>query len=292
MTPALRTDIPAADYHADRIGHGDAPSLSSSVARTLIQQSAIHAWLKHPKFGNAPRESTADMDRGTLIHALVFGTDPNATVLMHDNYRTKAAQAERDRAIEIGSVPILFEQWEGVVAVADAIQRELTAAGIELSGVSEAVATWQEETPAGPVLCRGMLDHLLTDQGVILDLKTARDASPRKLARVIEEHGYDIQAAAYRSFFRQFHSDFAGREKFRWLFVETVSESPVRVVLTVAEPSGAMRELGEMKWARACEAWARCLASGKWPGYSDGVVRIEPPSWAMAEEITEEGVAS
>ena len=46
--PGIYPGISAADYHADCAPE---PSLSSSIARTLLAQSPLHAYHAHPRMG-------------------------------------------------------------------------------------------------------------------------------------------------------------------------------------------------------------------------------------------------
>ena len=76
----------------------------------------------------------------------------------------------------------------------------------------------------------------------------------------------------------------ARRVQMQFVFAET--KEPYAV--TVAECAGSMEELGESRWRRAIEIWARCLKNDEWPGPADGVVRLEAPGWALARELEEE----
>lgn len=281
MEPQLLS-MTQAEYLADPCPR---PSLSSSVAHTLISESPLHAWLKHPKLGHAPRESSDSMDRGTIIHALLFGTmSDNVLIVDADDWRTKAAKEKRADAYLMKKTPVLKCDMEDAQEVAEHLRREVQAAGIELGEISERAAVWEEDTPAGKVLCRGMIDNL--NAARIIDLKTCRSAHPSSCAKHVIEYGYDIQFAAYTSFLRKYQPECAGREDFVWLFAEELPPgSPRRVILTVARPDGAMQELGRARWAKACQRWAECMASGHWPAYADSPVRLEPPAWAVKQEL-------
>jgi hypothetical protein len=282
--PAL-LEIPAAEYHADPCPR---PSFSHSVAKALLSQSPYHAWLRHPKLGGVAEAPTREMDRGTILHAMVLGTKVPVVVIDADNYRTKAAQEKRDSAHAAGLVPVLSREYDGLVGLADATTAALREQGVELSGISERAILWEEETAAGPVLCRGMIDHLIltADSGAILDLKFGESADPKKLGRKCIDLGYDVQFAAYTSALQKLRPDLAGRGRWLWLFVEELPEgSPKRVIVTVAQPGGMLREHGQARWRRACETWGRCLAENDWPGYAREVVRLEAPEWAMKEVL-------
>ena len=256
MTPGFH-NTSATSYHSDCCSR---PSLSASIAHRLLSASPYHAWLAHPKLGGVRREPTREMERGTIIHGIVLGQPDELVVIQAADYRTKAAQQQRDDARANGMTPILASEYDGIVTAAYAIGDALRAEGIELSGQSEAVAVWEEQTASGPILCRGMMDHVLQERALIYDLKTCSSAHPKAIQRSIIDHGYDVQWAAYTSAFRKLRPDLAGREQFVWLFVEELPEgSPQRVALTVAKPSGLMRELGEWKWRRL-----RTLSTWSW----------------------------
>lgn len=276
------------EYFADPL---PTPSLSQSVAHTLLAESPYHAWLQHPKLGGVGRTATKSQDNGSLVHALLLGAGKELTIIDAKDFRSKAAQEERDAARAAGKVPVLrHDAADALVIVAD-IKRGLEELGVRLSGASELKVAWTEETSLGPVLCRGMLDHVIIDRGVIFDVKTCKSAHPRACTSHIIEYGYHVQSAAYRSWLRQFRPALSGRESFTFLFVEELPEgSPRRAVITPIELNGQFRELGERRWARACETWAACLKSNTWSGYADRVVTLEAPKWALANEVEEAAI--
>jgi hypothetical protein len=65
-----------------------------------------------------------------------------------------------------------------------------------------------------------------------------------------------------------------------YVFVEI--EPPYSVV--PARPDGALRHHGTLRWEHAVRTWKRCLDSGDWPGYCDGVTTLEAPGWITAGE--------
>lgn len=273
MTARL-LDIAPEEYHA-RDG------LSASIATTLITRSPLHAWQQHPRYGGRGKAPTKAMDIGSVVHALVLGVGKAFEVLAFDDYRTKAAQTARDKARAEGRVPILLEAYETAQIIAGELLAQLADRGIYLDGASEVAIEWEEPTACGPVLCRGMLDHLRLDAGMIYDLKITSNAAQPSVERSAENFGYAIQAAAYRRAVAMLRPELAGRIDFLFLFCE--SEPPYAV--NVCRPDGAMRELGERRWLRAVEAWAVCLEAQQWPGYGDDVNPLSPPAWALSREM-------
>lgn len=70
---------------------------------------------------NTPRETTEQMLLGTVFHSLILRKDrryvPEDIVIIYsDNYRTKYAQTEKDKALENGKIPILIRQWDKMLS--------------------------------------------------------------------------------------------------------------------------------------------------------------------------------
>lgn len=277
-------DMPAHEYHADRVG-SEVPTLSASIAGTLVRKSPRHAWLSHPRLGGKGRvrKSTDEQAQGTLIHAMVLGKGMDQVrVIDAKDYRTKAAQEARDAAEAEGFTPILAAKLAPMQRTAGGILAAMEAAGVVLDGVSEAVMTWTENTAAGPVACRGMTDHIILNRGTIIDLKTCHSAHPKACESHVIEWGYDVQRAAYLSALGKLRPEWEGRATYKWVFAEIDGGDLIDVV--VAEASGMMREIGAARWRRACETWAVCLRDDYWPGYGDAVL-LDAPPWAVKEEL-------
>ncbi|MGN6106663.1 MAG: PD-(D/E)XK nuclease-like domain-containing protein [Kofleriaceae bacterium] len=266
-------DISPDEYHSR-------PGLSSSTAATLIMRSPLHAWTQHPAYGGAGRKPTELMDRGTAIHSMVLGVGKQIAPLPFDDWRTKAAKESRDKARAAGMIPMLHEDHADAEVAAREIRTRLAERNISLTGESEIAVEWHEDSPSGPVLCRGMMDHLWLRDGIVLDLKVVSSAAPASVERSAENFGYAIQAAAYTRAIAQLRPNLTGRIEFLFAFCE--AEPPF--AMNICRPDGAFRELGERRWMRAVHEWGACLASGEWPAYGKGINQLSPPAWALARE--------
>lgn len=269
-------DITPEQYHRDPCKE---PSLSSSCAKQMVDESPLHAMTAHPRFGGAGSESTDAQDEGSIFHSLVLGKGTQAAVIPAESFRTKAAQAERDAAAASGRIPILKHKYEVLVEMADRTRERLADFGVRFNGRSELAVTWRERVHCSDatVQCRAMFDHVVLNDGVIFDLKKARDAHPDKCSRSISEYGYDIQWAAYTSAMRALRPELAGKEEMIFLFCEPAAPydvTPVRL-------GGEFRALGEFRWRRAVSLWHQCTTTGRWPGYTDRPVEASPPTWAL-----------
>lgn len=267
----------AAEYYADPC---ETPSLSQSIANTLLSRSPLHAWLQHPKLGNKPKESTKAMDRGTIIHGLLL-EGKAAGIEVHDfkDWRTKDSQAAKAASEEAGRIAVLKKDFAVYEAAAEAIRKQLDAVGIKFVGESEKVALWAETADDGtPVQCRGLFDHWIL--GSIIDLKTTENAHPDKVRNSYITNGYDIQAAAYRSAAKAIFPDLAAIH-FVNIFAEMEDPWPVTFIV----PDNDMLALGKSRWRRAVNLWAKCLKSNDWPCYATEPIALSPPKWAVDREF-------
>lgn len=283
MTPHFIDGMSELVYHSDPID-ANIPSLSASIATKIVRDSPYHAYLAHPRLGNHREPPSREMEMGTLLHAAILGQPLNVQVIDAKDYRTKAAQYDRDLARDEGRIPLLAREQGDLVETVEALRKELLYKGIELEGQFERVVAWEEQTLRGPVLCRGRLDCPMLDRPapVIYDIKSCHSAHPEAIRQHVVGYGYDTQRAAYMSAVEKIRPELAGRVEYLWIFFEVMpAGSPRRVLVTVAEAAGSMRELGERKWQNACEIWADCLATDRWPAYSESTVRVEARHWEL-----------
>lgn len=268
----------AEEYHADPCP----PSLSASIAHVMLRESPEHAYLRHPRLGNSPRSTADFLDRGALAHRLILGVGGDVAIVSSDSWRSKKAQAQREEARASHKIPVLERDHAVALVDAERVKAKLANRGVVLAGESEVAALWGSQTFGGAMVqCRGMLDHL--DGVTIYDLKTCRSAHPEACQRHIDDYGYAVQHAAYVEAVETLKPTLAGRIKFVFVFFEL--EPPYAV--TPIRLSGEFRELGKRRWRRAVETWERCIRTGEWPGYTDGIIEIEPRPWALTQDTEE-----
>ena len=96
-------EIDAEEYHSDP---APKPSLSQSIGKVLLERCPRSAWYAHPRLNPAfkPEDSTK-FDRGTVAHQLLIGKGRDFHIIDAPDYRTKAAQMERDMARAAGKTP-------------------------------------------------------------------------------------------------------------------------------------------------------------------------------------------
>lgn len=274
-------DLETLPVNPDRAYH-EHEGFNQSTANKLLSQSPRHAfeyrrWQKS-KLGNEDPDHSRDREIGTVTHKLLLGSHTGYIEIEALDYRTKAAQQARAAAERAGLTPVLKPDMARCVRAANAMREQLREEfNIDLDGNSEVETYWEESG----LKCKAKLDHVRADGATILDIKTGEDANPRKLIRRILDAGYHVQAACYSRGLAANFPELAGRVRFIDVFIETSG----LVLCTPTEITGALLELGEREWLRACSTWAQCQERAFYPGYVTEVWRPECPEWALKEEM-------
>lgn len=303
--PGIHRDICAAEYHADPC---ESPSLSSSVAGLLVDQTPKHAWTAHPRLNpDFKRAASPAMNLGSVAHEMLLGKGAGFEISHYDDYRAKAAQIWRDDVVACGKIPIKAADFSAAFRMAEAARWAVSEIpGAEAAferGIAEPVTIWRD--PVENALCRCMDDWLDQEGGCVYDLKTTGTGlSDHALQARIDGNsgaGLDLRAAFHlrglestlipppdpyvvRKFFlgdfiaegpptRVYHPP---QLTWRWVFMESEPPFECRVV----EMDDMTRKIGMLKAARAIALWAQCLKDNKWPGYPRKIEQLEYRDWA------------
>ncbi|HEU6436614.1 MAG TPA: PD-(D/E)XK nuclease-like domain-containing protein [Nitratidesulfovibrio sp.] len=267
--PGIYLGVPDSEYYA-------VAAISKSRI-DMLRRSPAHLWASF----TAPREETDAMRAGKLLHCLVLEPDlyERRYIVVDANRSTKAGKAAVAEAGASGLIPLKPSEYDEARAMTDAIRKHPVASALlSAPGESELTAYWEEEIDGLCIPCKMRLDRLVHDLPgfgpVLLDVKTARDASPRAMAKHIAEYGYHRQAPWYRRGLRM-----AGGLDSRQFTLVCVESSPPYLVgvynISEAAQGQGLRELTE-----ALHLLAACIQSGEWPGYPVEVVELDLPVWA------------
>lgn len=272
-------DIPEAEYHADPVA---VPSLSSGLARTLLDASPLHAWNAHPRLNPAfvSRESET-FDLGRAAHALILEGREAFCIIDADDWRTKAAKEGRDAARAAGKTPLLASKWADIQAMAEAVKRQ--CADFETptpftGGKPEQTLVWEEDG----AWMRARLDWLHTGVPVVDDLKTtSASANPDQWGKTLFGMGADFQAAFYC---RGFEAVFGLQPSFRFV----VCENYAPFACSVVSLAPATLALAHRKVSAAIALWRSCMRENEWPGYPTQTCYVEAPPWIETQWMERE----
>ena len=273
-------ELTAEKYHADPC---PTPSLSSSIARTLLASSPLHVWHDHPRLNPGHiREEEEKFDLGTAAHAYILQGESGCVIVEAKDWRTTGAKEARAAARATGRVAILAHRWQDVLKMAEAAARQLDnyedSPQPFTNGKAEETLVWRE----GDVWCRARLDWLHADHRTVDDLKTtSASANPEAWSRTLFGAGADIQAAFY---LRGLRAVFGIEGVFRFVVVENYA--PYALSVIGLGPDALL--LGEKKVLYAIEQWAWCLKSNRWPGYPTRTCWASLPAWEEARWVERE----
>lgn len=273
-----------AEYIADPAPE---PSLSASVAHTLVTESPIHAFVQHPRLNKGVIESgSSKMDIGTIVHGIVLEGDESRLVIVEqDDWRTKVARETRDEARRVGLVPVLAGEMgmvrEIVAAALESIRNsELADAFTPEAGKPEQTLVWNE----GEIWLRSRPDWLTNDHRLIIDLKTTTgSAEPTAWLKTMLGNGNDLQAALGLRGIKKLTTNGS-----RCQFVFWVVEQNPPYASAFVGLSPQFLEMSEHKLERAIRLWSDCTMTNCWSGYPSRVCWVEPPVYLWTKEM--EGV--
>lgn len=176
-----------------------------------------------------------------------------------------------------------------VHAALKVLQADDQIAGILASGRSQVWVIGQyEDTATGlvvPVKC--LIDKVpdLTDPVLgdyLCDLKTCRNASPRRFARDCYDYHYDLQAA----FDLDLYEAATGEGRSHWLHIVQENYPPYELRTPPPVLGEEFVERGRWLYRQALELYCRCATSGHWPGYDRvGTWPVtKPEEWMLSLE--------
>jgi hypothetical protein len=222
-----------------------------------------------------PRKRTASMMRGGAFHKALLEPDQFArwyTNALDLNNRTKAGRAAHEAAAAEGVSLLKSDEWDAIQAMTAAI-RAHPFAGILLApedGEAEVSISWREETG---VYCRSRPDYINRAHDVIVDLKSAQDASMGAFSRACAQYRYHVQAAFYLA-----AASAAGVNAQAFVFVAVETQPPFAVACYELAPDDL--QLGRTLYRKDLRVYQECLESGTWPSYPEHVRILELPAWS------------
>lgn len=244
------------------------PLMSQSVLK-CGKQSMKH--LKCALDGQREFVSTDDMLLGSALHTAFLepAEFPNRVALWEGGRRYgKEWDAYcNENASKVILTQGYHEKLCGMVAALRADRRIQEWAGrvegVEVSCVGNICG----------VPFKGRVDAITADP--IWDLKKTVKMDDHSINSTIKNFGYHIQAHCYRKLF--------GRDRFCLAFVEDSPPFDVRVV----ELSPAWLRIGRDDTNALLGRYLHCVEHNKWPGVSEEIDLIEPPTY-LSDEYAED----
>lgn len=262
-----------AAYHAlDAVGKSDL----DKIARSPM----------HWKYAVRKEEETAAMYIGSAVHCAVLEPErfpaDYAIALPTElcDRRTKEGKAQHAAFMEQhgGKTVLAFEDGALCGHIAKAVKSHPRAAALLSAGQPEVSALWSDEEFS--VRCRARFDWITPD-GLLLDLKTTLDASPRGFAKSCANFRYHVQAAWYLDGYQAATGDLP----LGFVFIAVEKTPPYAIALYELDAEAI--DLGRALARRDLSRYANAREFDTWPGYGDAIQPLALPRWALNAEIEE-----
>lgn len=252
-----------------------------------ISQSWLSYFDVKPKAQKTPANFAYDYLSGEerkKTDALRFGDAFHTRILEPEEFKRRVVWWEQTKTtnskgyekaeaeLQLGQM-LLPTAWKDTLdGMFEAIARNKDIMDLlEMPGDNECTLLWKDQHTG--VECKSRLDRCVKDFGLIIDLKTTRDASEEGFSKSVRDYDYHVQDFAYRKgyeeVFKQPAKEFA--------FIVCEKEPPFLNGIYYLEKEAI--EVGEYLFNNRIERFSECWKRQYWPGYQEKPTRLSLPSW-------------
>jgi exodeoxyribonuclease VIII len=260
------------------MSYHDHPALSASKLKQAVTGTALDYWARYVDPARQPFKPSDAMRQGSLVDCLI--TQPERVDALYRvaptvDRRTKAGKELWAEALAgAGDAELITEDWMvNASRIRDRLLDDPLTAGY-LAGQGQEPGFWRDSELEAD--CRYMPDCEIPEQGLLVDLKKARDASPRGFQQQAYALAYDLQMAHYAEGYRHRYGEYPceiALVAYEWEWPHNVS-----VNLLTAD----MLEEGRRRREEAVMLVKECETTGVWPSW--GVTEFDVPRWVSAAD--------
>jgi len=228
--------------------------------------------------------SSTSMTVGRATHTAILETALYASqYVVYDGTRRGKAWDEF-REANAGREILTASEHETVWTIAQATLRHPDVPDLLRHGVAEGVIQWQDKASGAD--CKARVDWYDVKSARLVDLKTARDVSPRGFAKAMIHFNYDLQLAFYADGLRALDLEVCD------VYV-IAAQNCAPWDVAVYEIGPDWYERGRQLYRERLEIYQSCLDRDYWPGCCPRAMELEVPEWALstASMLTLDGEA-
>lgn len=150
------------------------------------------------------------------------------------------------------------------------------------NGVAEVGYSGSIQTDAGEINVKFRPDYIKEGKRIVVDLKTAADASMDGFTRASADNDYHLQAAFYSDMLEYIAGDKRG-----WTFIFIAQEKKLPYAFNLFECSPQFIGQGRYEYELLLQLYKYCIDNDKWPGYQCfcpnryGLLELNLPKWAI-----------
>lgn len=240
-----------------------------------VSNSKLKRFARSPEHMLAPWSGSAAMDLGSAVHDALLLPDEYALRYVKwtdtKSKRTKAYEAWE--AANPNKVGLLPDEFDVIEAIRSKIMLHPVAGQLLTGGQPEMSARWVDAETGIDCKCRP--DYAHPDKGVLVDLKTTRDASPGAFGRDAARYEYHQQGAMYLDGY----SDASGVVFDQFIFLAVETSPPYGIGLYVMDDEAV--EKGRSLYRSRLRDYKAWEDSGRaWCDYPQGIQKLQLPGWA------------
>lgn len=276
FVPHIIEDMSNEEYHSsDFVSKSGLDLVAKTPAHYYFEKIHDDQDLKH--------ERTKSLNVGTAFHYLALepANFDKHIAIDPDNYPTKkecgrTIDEQRQEFIDrnYGKIILRPNNMDNLHNMAQSI-RNHPAAKYLLQGKGMVEPSIFAREPIYDIDCRVRPDWLRED-GLIIDLKTTRDASPAGFDKAIWNYRYHVQAAFYMDMYELA----TGKKPQGFVLIPVENSAPFLTGEPVLiEEGDDWLNIGRRAYMENIETYAKCIKSGIWPGYGTEVRKSMPAPW-------------
>lgn len=197
---------------------------------------------------------------------------------------TNDYKAWRESELNFADGKTLIEKpdFEKIKAMKDRLFSHPYAKMLLTNGEAEVGLAGTIQTQSGPITVKLKPDYIKAGKHIIVDLKTAADASIDGFTRAAADNDYHIQAAFYSDLLEMMAGDGMGQT---FIFIAQEKVKPYAFNLFECSPQFITQ--GRYEYEMLLQLYKHCLDNNYWPGYQVfcpnryGLLELSLPKWAI-----------
>jgi hypothetical protein len=231
---------------ATSLYHSDTTRISKSGLDLIRKAPRLY---KHQRIDGHGSEDTKSTDFGSAAHCYILENDK-----FSDCY-----QIGRDHG---NKIPLKQDEYDRLVGMKRALKQHPITSKLLFDGTTEVVHFWTD--PITGVDCKMCADYLPARfPNIIVDYKTAKDASAGAFRAAVRRYRYHVQNAFYLD-------GCASRSEFVFIVQETEAPFLIGVYALPAEDI----ERGRAEYREDLAMYAECKRTDTWPDYNENKVTM------------------
>lgn len=254
------------------------PAERSTTLKAMGESPRRYKYVKENKY-----EPTPSMLLGTAIHVATLEPERfGKEYVAYPGPVRRGKEWEQWSARHASDTIITESELETTIAVSRAVLADPVAARYLASGQPEMTLQWTDKETQ--LACKARVDWLIggSNDGhrppIIVGLKTARSAHPRRFATQAAQLGYPVQWALYAAGY----TAITGQKP---EMIEIVVETAPFYEVVVYRITQEVLDFGDEQVREYLQKVVECTKSGKWPGIADGrELPLILPGWAMGSD--------